>query len=58
MQKVTLKYEYKGEYGTPKICTVEFNSDGMTFDEFLEEVKRFALMMGYHPETIENAFPE
>ena len=58
MQKVTFKYEYKGEYGVPKTCTIEFNSEGMTFDEFLEEVKRFALVIGYHPDTVNSAFSE
>ena len=58
MQKVTLKYEYNGEYESPKTYTIEFNSDGMTLEEFLDEVKRFTLMMGYHPEVVANAFPE
>lgn len=58
MQNVTLKYEYKDEYETPKTYTMEFNIDGMNFYEFLEEIKRFALVAGYAPETINDAFPE
>ena len=56
MQNVTFKYEYRNDYDTPKTYTMEFNSEDMTFDEFLEEVKRFALVMGYHPDTVNSAF--
>ena len=58
MQKITLKYEHENKYSSPHTYTMEFNLDGMNFDEFLEEIKRFALILGYQPETIQNAFPE
>ena len=58
MQKITLKYEYESEYSSPHTCTLEFNLDSMSFHEFLEELKRFALIVGYQPETVQNAFPE
>lgn len=53
MQKITLKYEHKGNYeAISRTYTMEFDSEGMTFEEFLDEIERFALVMGYHPDTI------
>lgn len=58
MQKVTFKYECNSEYVTPRTYTIEFDSEGMIFDDFLDEVRRFALMMGYCSDTVKNAFNE
>ena len=58
MQKVTLKYEINDEYTNPRNYTVEFDLASMNFDEFLEEIKRFALVIGYHPDTVNRVFSE
>ena len=58
MEKITLQYEYSGEYGKPRKCIIEFDNEGMSFDEFLEELKRFSLVVGYMPDTVKAAFPE
>jgi len=58
MQKITLKYEYGDDHFIPQTYTMEFDSEGMDFDEFIEELKKFVLLIGYHPKTVEEYFPE
>ena len=51
MRNVTFKYE---DADSAHVYTMEFNPNGMTFDEFMEEVKKFAILLGYAPETVDN----
>lgn len=55
MKNVTFKYE---NADSTHVYTMEFNPDGMPFDEFMEEVKKFAILLGYSPETIDDALSD
>lgn len=56
MQKVTLKYDYTGPVNAPCTYEMTFDMSEMSLNEFLEEVKRFAVLVGYPAESVENAF--
>ena len=58
MQKVTLKYDYQSTYITdaPRNYEMVFDMSEMSFEEFMGEIKKFAILVGYAPETVENAF--
>ena len=58
MQKVTFKYDIVSDYTASRNYTMEFDMSEMTMEEFLEEVKRFMMLVGYHPEAVQEAFPE
>lgn len=55
MRNVTFKYE---DADPVHVYTMEFNRDGMTFNEFMEEVKKFAILLGYTREIIDNDLPD
>ena len=51
-EKVTLKCESSdGE-----VISMRFNSEGMTIYEFASELRRFALAVGYLPESVNKVF--
>ena len=53
-EKVTLKCESSdGE-----VISMRFNSEGMTIYEFASELRRFALAVGYLPESVDKVFDE
>ena len=62
MEKVTLKYDspQNKEYGSPANLTLEmsFDTEGMTLSEFAGYVRKFAIAIGYLPETVMRVFPE
>ena len=58
MQKITLKYDLVSNYAAPRNYTMEFDLSEMTFDEFLAELRKFAILVGYKPEAVEDAFPQ
>ena len=58
MKKVTFKCESGDSIiDNPYVYTMQFDFDGLTFDEFLEEVKKFAILLGYASETVDDYFP-
>ena len=58
MQKVTFKYDLTNGYQAPRNYTMEFDMSEMTLEEVLNEMKRFLLLVGYAPESVQQAFPE
>ena len=48
------KLIYESEFDNRKV-TLEF-SPGADIYEFMEEVKKLALAIGYHPDSIDNGF--
>ena len=58
MQKITFKYDMISDYAAPRNYVMEFDMSEMTMDEFLDEVKRFMVLVGYHPQAVQDAFPD
>lgn len=58
MQKITLKYDLVSNYAASRNYTMEFDLSEMTFDEFLAELRKFTILVGYKPEAVEDAFPQ
>ena len=58
MQKVTFKYDLVSDYTASRNYVMEFDMSEMTMDEFLEEVQRFMMLIGYHPQAVKDVFSE
>lgn len=50
--------EFKCEWTEGQSVIVRSNTTEITFDEFLRLVRTFALVVGYHPDTVAERIPE